>query len=230
MIFPLSNLAVTNQKASQKFFQKFGDEYNWHNTDQAGNLGYGWLHYALIRSTKPKHILCIGSLKGFIPAICAHACKDNQFGQVDFVDPGLDENKNDPHNWGGRGLWKKIDPYKYFKPFGLAKHIKLHQQTSQEFAKHYSKKTWDYVYVDGDHSYQGVKSDFSLFWPKLNSAGYLILHDIYSDHDNLPYGVHKLWQEIKKSKKYQTIELPGVCGLGIVQKPNSNRNTPKPQK
>ena len=48
-------------------------------------IGLGLLHYSLIRIIKPKRILCIGSLRGFIPVLCALACQDNEKGFVDFV-------------------------------------------------------------------------------------------------------------------------------------------------
>lgn len=35
----------------------------------------------------------------------------------------------------------------------------------------------DFVYLDGDHSYEGVKSDLTLWWPKLRSGGILAGHD-----------------------------------------------------
>lgn len=36
----------------------------------------------------------------------------------------------------------------------------------------------DFLFIDGDHSYQGVKNDVDLWLPKLNSNGLLIMHDI----------------------------------------------------
>ena len=35
----------------------------------------------------------------------------------------------------------------------------------------------DFVYVDGDHSYDGVKRDMEAYWPKLRSGGVLCGHD-----------------------------------------------------
>jgi hypothetical protein len=45
---------------------------------------------------RPKRVLCVGSRYGYIPAICAYACKENNYGVVDFVDAGFDEDKQEP--------------------------------------------------------------------------------------------------------------------------------------
>lgn len=35
----------------------------------------------------------------------------------------------------------------------------------------------DFVYIDGDHSYEGVKRDMEAYWPKIRSGGVLCGHD-----------------------------------------------------
>jgi len=200
------------------FISFYAGDDNWHNIDvKSGSLGYGWLHYAYIRNLKPERVLCIGSRQGFVPAVCALACKDNEKGVVDFVDASYNQNENDTHHWGGIGLWEKIDPDEYFGKFGLADYINLHVMKSSEFEKEFSTLMWQYIHVDGDHSYEGVKNDFKLFWPKLNKGGMMCFHDIFTkDLGGLDYGVSRFWDTIKN--KYQVMEFLGNCGLGVIQK------------
>lgn len=212
--------SVISSSGAKKFIHTYTREQSWHNLDIAtGNLGYGWIHYAMIRMLKPKRILCIGSRSGYIPAICALACKDNRQGIVDFVDAGYDENDpNEPNHWGGIGVWKKINPKQYFKKFGLAPYIQLHVVTTQQFNKTKSTR-WGYIYIDGDHSYNGAKHDHIKFWPNLESGGAMVFHDIYVKRmGTLIFGVYKLWKEIKLSHPHNTIEIPGEFGLGILMK------------
>ncbi|PIQ73379.1 hypothetical protein COV58_02855 [Candidatus Roizmanbacteria bacterium CG11_big_fil_rev_8_21_14_0_20_36_8] len=98
---------------------EFGHECNIENAD----LGYGWIHYGLIRQQKPKNILCVGSRHGFIPAVLAQACKDNGFGHVDFVDAGFDSDKKG--GWTGVGYWRTKIGRECFKDFGLGDYITL---------------------------------------------------------------------------------------------------------
>lgn len=218
----------TSTRNIRAFIDLYAKKDNWHNIDKGtGNLGYGWVHYSLIRNLKPKRVLVIGSRYGFIPAVCALACRDNGKGIVDFVDAGYDkdnprDNKligggRDVH-WGGSGFWVKNNPKKHFAKFGLSDYLKIYIMTSQGFKKSFPKKRWGYIYLDGDHSYRGVKADFERFWPSVTKGGILSLHDIYTKHlGDLDYGVFKYWEELKK-KYTNTMEFTGQCGLGLLQK------------
>ena len=43
---------------------------------------------------------------------------------------------------------------------------------SEEYKKKYILRKYGYVYIDGDHSYRGVKLDFEMFWPQLIRGGF----------------------------------------------------------
>lgn len=218
---------------SNKDIVNFIDHYakgdNWHNLDEEkGNLGYGWVHYAIIKNIRPARVLVIGSRYGFIPAVCAIACRDNGKGIVDFVDAGYDQDnprdnkklgaKRNVH-WGGVGFWVKNDPKKHFAKFGLDGYINTYIMTSSNFKNKYPKRRWKYIYLDGDHSYKGVSTDFNRYWLRVKRGGFLSLHDIYTKRvGGLDYGVSKLWGQFKKSKKYNLLEMSGEYGLGIIQK------------
>jgi hypothetical protein len=212
---------LVSKTVSNKFINYFAKGDIWHQQDlKTGNLGYGWIHYGLIRSTRPKNVLCIGSRYGFVPAVCALACKDNKSGLVDFVDAGydIDDYSGPDEHWGGVGFWKRCYPTKYFGKFGLANYIKLWVMRSDEYEGNNKTKKYGYVHIDGDHSYAGVKADFDMFWPKVAKGGFLAIHDIGSpDKDGNVYGTRRFWKEL--TKKYpvalQFVEDPGV---GILQK------------
>lgn len=213
---------ISNNNGIKRLIRSYARGDVWHNQEKTtGNLGYGWIHYALIRNFKPKNILCVGSKYGFIPAVCATGCRDNKYGKVDFVDASMDMNEVNKvagNHWGGVGFWKKCDPKKYFGKFELQNFIDLYVLTTENFAKKYSKKTYDYIHIDGDHSYKGVKLDFDLFWPKLNKGGFMAFHDIASpDKDGNVYGTRDFWTELKKKYKV-TFEFNKDPGLGIIQK------------
>lgn len=200
------------------------DEYGHQaNTGQA-DLGYGFVHYGLIRQMKPQTVLCIGSRYGFIPAVLAQACKDNGFGSVYFVDAGLDDSSD--HAYTGEGFWRTQQGMKVFEEQKLGKYITTFVTTTKEFARLYPDLTFDYIYVDGDHSYKGALFDYKTFWPKLRPTGLMVFHDV-SIKEKLAEGAYGVHQVIKKiQEKNAIIILPFLgSGLGIIQKPATRKRS-----
>jgi predicted O-methyltransferase YrrM len=76
----------------------------------------------------------------------------------------------------------------------------------------------DFLFIDGDHSYQGVKRDFEMYKSLVNKGGIIALHDIVQAKDSR-VGVPRFWAEIKS--KYNTTEIvnnrsQGWAGIGVV--------------
>jgi len=191
------------------------DEYGHQANLKKADIGYGWIHYGIVRAIKPKRVLCIGSRYGYIPAVLAQACKDSGTGFVDFVDPGYDP--KDKNHWTGVGYWKTEKGKECFSNFGLGEWIALYVMTTSEFVKK-SKKKYGYIYIDGDHSYKGVSLDYKLLWPRLMDFGFMVFHDV-SITDQMPegiYGVHKLWKKIANKQAF-ILPFKG-SGLGAIQK------------
>ena len=180
-------------------------------------LGFGLIHYALVRNLQPKRILCVGSRRGFIPAILALACKDNGVGHVEFVDAGYDQDQPTKH-WSGVGFWKNNDPVKHFAKIGVSDSITTHVMTTSEYVDKYPKRRYQYIYIDGDHSYEGVTLDYSLFWPRLDKGGLMSFHDVVARGylDKGKFGIWKFWKELKENKI--VFPFPKESGLGFVQK------------
>ena len=60
------------------------------------------------------------------------------------------------------------------------------RMTSLEAAKRFDDLSLDFVFIDGDHSYEGCSLDISLWYPKLKVGGLLSGHDYV---DEKGYGV-----------------------------------------
>jgi hypothetical protein len=76
------------------------------------------------------------------------------------------------------------------KPF--AGRYKVHRMTSEEASKLFDDASLDFVFIDGDHSYEGCSLDIRCWWPKLKPGGLLSGHD-YRDERN--YGVKRAVHE-----------------------------------
>ena len=192
-----------------------------HNNDyKRWNLGFGFIHYSFIRNIRPKKVLVVGSQRGYVPVICAKACKDEDHGgHVDFVDAGYDMNISyeSSRAWGGTGVWREIDE-SYWKPLEVQKYITMYCMTIENFVDKYPDRKYEYIYIDADHNYDAVKSEFNLLWPKLKEDGFISFHDVVVRRRAQAgrCGVKKFWDEIKGD--YHSFTFEQSNGLGIIQK------------
>lgn len=71
---------------------------------------------------------------------------------------------------------------------------------------------YDIVFIDGDHSYEGVKADWTNYAPMGKTIGF---HDIAGPVE----GCVKFWNELKEAKMFNTEEFVAPnsgMGIGIV--------------
>jgi cephalosporin hydroxylase len=81
----------------------------------------------------------------------------------------------------------------------------------------------NFLFIDGDHSYKGVKSDYELYSPLVKN-GIIALHDINEGKDQKQYGwgTSRFWKELKqKEQTEEFVEKRGAktsFGIGVVYK------------
>jgi predicted O-methyltransferase YrrM len=63
----------------------------------------------------------------------------------------------------------------------------------------------DFLFIDGDHTYEGVKRDFEMYGPLVRKGRIIALHDIVPGPPQLVGGVPGFWNEIKQGYRYQEI-------------------------
>ena len=77
----------------------------------------------------------------------------------------------------------------------------------------------DFLFIDGDHRYVGVKQDFEMYSPLVRRGGIVAFHDITVNSEDGSVEVKKYWEEIKKSHKHLEIinkGPEGSFGIGVL--------------
>ena len=90
--------------------------------------------------------------------------------------------------------------------------------TLEEVKEVLNNRKIDIAYIDGDHTYSGVKRDFELYRSLIKPGGLMIFHDIIP-HPNKNVEVPKFWQEIHKEYEFKEIVKnwdQNGSGIGIL--------------
>lgn len=107
------------------------------------------------------------------------------------------------------------NPYTYIK--GNSHSL----QTVENLKSHLSEI--DVLFIDGDHSVEGVKKDFDIYEKFVKLGGYVVFDD-YNDHKHSPgvkIGVNQLLPEIEKN--YDIIgTIPNTLGARPIDRKEGN--------
>jgi predicted O-methyltransferase YrrM len=82
--------------------------------------------------------------------------------------------------------------------------------------------TVDFLFIDGDHSFDGVRQDYSLYAGLVHSGGSIAFHDIVPGPEEAVGGVPRFWEELKRG--FETCEFVESrsqegFGIGVLSKP-----------
>lgn len=124
---------------------------------------------------------------------------------------------------GGYPIWR----IQYYKSFASKyQKIKLLRRSSHDMNTLNKIKSYlnnaqlDMLFIDGDHTYKGVKQDFELYSPLVKKGGLVVFHDIALHPPETGVEVDRFWSEIKQKFSYQEIikdPNQGSAGIGIIE-------------
>jgi predicted O-methyltransferase YrrM len=81
----------------------------------------------------------------------------------------------------------------------------------------------DFLLIDGDHTYEGVKADFDMYAPLVAEGGLIAFHDVVPGKPKRVGGVPHFWAEV--SERFESLEFvkswkQGGFGIGVVRTPS----------
>ena len=161
----------------------------------------------IVGRLRPKTILEIGSMNGGTLRAWRAVAPDATIISVSLTDGP----------WGGGQV-----------PEGLADHhidADSHdQQTLTRLLEILDGKPVDFLFIDADHSYLGVRQDFTMYGWLVRHGGAIAFHDILMHPPGMGVGVQELWGELERRYETEEFTQPEVMqgfswvwgGIGVV--------------
>jgi len=242
------DVMITNEEFIKKNITNNGDEpvpYRWTHGATDLHMGDGLMVYSIIQHMRAKNCVCIGSGGGYIPRIMTQA-------RIDLHKQNIFEGNGD-YNWGDIGSTYVVDACN-----GIGGPNDLDNEDSfyrKNFYPRFIKSTSvdayydffvrqdiqiDVLWIDGDHTYEGVKTDFELYSKILSDNGIIIIHDTDENYeetlivsedakkDHYKFdGPSKFVKELEKNPDYNLINLhnfrilmdkPSSSGITIINR------------
>lgn len=93
--------------------------------------------------------------------------------------------------------------------------------TIKKVQKILKEKNLDVLFIDGDHSYNGVKEDFENYFPLVRKNGLIAFHDIVEHPPGSNCEVSQFWNEIKNKFEHKELiakKKEKWAGIGVIIK------------
>jgi predicted O-methyltransferase YrrM len=164
----------------------------------------------ILKQASPQRILEIGTASGGTLFLFTRiAAADAQLVSIDL--PG-------GPGGGGYPTWK-VPLYQEFPLPG--QRLELIRDDSHDpgvlshVAELVGDRGLDFLFIDGDHSYDGVKRDFEMYGSLVKPGGMIAFHDIDYCRD-----VRRLWDEVKVGRRFQEVrdDHGQAFGIGLIYK------------
>jgi len=203
--------------------------YRWTHGATDLHLGDGLLVYSLIQFIRAKICVCIGTGGGFIPRLMTQSRVDLWHQKIfegnpsnEWGDIGTTIIVDAANGVGGFTDWTDEDSFlrKHFAPQVIL------ETSEKAFYDYFIRQDIkiDYLHIDGEHSYEGVKKDFELYSSIMSENGIITIHDtdeLYhstfvvtenSKKDFVPFnGPAKFVKELESNLNWNLVNLKNFC-------------------
>jgi predicted O-methyltransferase YrrM len=162
--------------------------------------------YEIIKESKPRNVIEIGTQKGQSTKSILLAMGENKYGKLISIDHKNRSTILDAEFSDLKTYWDFIQGNSHLE--------EVFNKTKKEL----NGELADILFLDGDHKMPGVGQDFDEYTKLLKPGGILIMHDIYNSNEE----VSVKWNSITWEKfgfNYGLANGKILVGLGIAKKP-----------
>jgi predicted O-methyltransferase YrrM len=180
-----------------------------------------WL-FELVRAARPRVVLEIGlDLGGTFFLWSRAAASDAHLIAIDARETGRFGDWS-PFHLVGKSF--AVDSQRVSLMMGADSHS---EATRERVATLLGGRPVDFLFIDGDHSRDGVWQDFNMYSPLVTPGGLIAFHDISPNPAESTQGVARFWREF--TSKYETEERvlghDQGYGIGIYRVRGSHSST-----
>ena len=210
-------------------------KYRWSHGATDKHMGDGMILYSMMYFFKPTISVCLGSGGGYIPRIMWSCISDLRQEGYD----GKGESRvilvDAVNGVNGEPDWTDEDSF-YRTNFNSEW---LHETTEKAYYEYFVKRDMriDLLWIDADHSLEGVKKDFDLYSEIMSDNGIIMIHDTdknyvdnfieIEEHEDYDLSGPSEFIKTLDSDKFEILNLfnygiekdfPSSTGLTIVRK------------
>ena len=168
----------------------------------------------ILKERKPKVILEIGTAKGGTLFLFSRIASDD----ATLISIDLPRGRFG----GGYPIWK-IPLYKSFarkdQKIYLIREDSHNQETLKKVKNILNDKKIDFLFIDGDHSYEGVREDYQMYSKLVKRGGIIAFHDIVPHPPETGCDVNRFWLEVREPMRHIEIVKnwsQGWAGIGVI--------------
>src|SRR5262249_15211951 len=168
----------------------------------------------IVQDANPNTILEIGTATGgTLFLFCRHASENSLIVSIDLR----------KGRFGHGYPAAKIPLYKSFackqQKITLIRGDSHREETRRRAKEALNGRSIDFLFIDGDHTYEGVKADFEAYSKFVTPGGIVAFHDIAEHPPHVGCEVSRYWNEVKSRYHHtELVENPlqGWAGIGVL--------------
>lgn len=166
---------------------------------------------SVVKELEPKYVLEIGTARG--GSLAMWCALTDAIGTVVSID------KPGGIHGGGYPYWKwHLYQWKLPKTSQLLFPLRCdaHSESVAQYVNMYFPLGIDFIFLDADHTKEGVRREFELYWPFLSPGGLLVVADISKHPASFNVSAGEFWAEFKEQnqEKYRMQEIINPLGIG----------------
>lgn len=163
-----------------------------------------------VRELKPRRLLEIGTANGGTLFLLTRVSPpDAQIVSVDLPGGPFGGDRNE---WK-HPIWRAFATEK--QTITLLRANSHDTETLQAVKRELAGQPLDFLMIDGDHSYTGVKMDFEMYSSLVRPGGLIAFHDICRHPEGAGGEVFRFWPEVRRGRDATEFVENPVTGFGI---------------